>query len=55
MKISERLMSKYKIIATPIVHEDFFGVRVTPNIFTTLKRLDRFCSAIESMIKTDLS
>ena len=55
MKISERLMSKYKIIATPIVHEDFFGVRVTPNIFTTLKQLDRFCSAIESMIKTDLS
>jgi selenocysteine lyase/cysteine desulfurase len=50
-KIVEHLMSKYKIISTATVHEEFSGVRITPNIFTTLGELDRFCAAIESMVR----
>ncbi len=51
VKSTEYLMAKHKIIATPIVHEEFSGIRITPNIFTTLRELDRFCSAIESIVK----
>jgi selenocysteine lyase/cysteine desulfurase len=54
-KITEHLMSKYKIIATPIIHDESPGIRITPNIFTTLRELDRFCGAIESMLKKGLS
>lgn len=50
-KVTEHLMTKHKIIATPIVHPEFAGIRITPNIFTTLGELDRFCGAIESMVK----
>ncbi len=38
-------MSKYKIFTTPIGHEQFRGVRVTPNVATTLPELDRFAQA----------
>ncbi len=51
IKITEHLMAKHKIIATPIVHEEFSGIRITPNIFTRLSELDRFCGVIEGMVK----
>jgi selenocysteine lyase/cysteine desulfurase len=54
-QITRHLMEKYKIIATPIVHDDFSGVRITPNIFTSLGELDRFCDAIETIVKKGLA
>ncbi len=43
-KIGSYLMSKHKIFTTPIVHEEFTGIRITPNVYTTLWELDRFCA-----------
>ncbi len=48
------LMSKHKIFTTPIVHEEFTGVRITPNVYTTLWELDRFCDVIENIAKKGL-
>lgn len=53
-KITEYLMARHKIIATPIVHDEFSGIRITPNIFTTIAELDRFCKVIEKMTKKHL-
>jgi len=53
-KITDHLLAKHKIIATPIIHDEFAGIRITPNIFTTLGELDRFCGVIESMVKNGL-
>ncbi len=53
--ITQHLMAKHKIIATPIIHDEFTGVRITPNIFTSLGELDRFCAVIENMVKKGLS
>jgi selenocysteine lyase/cysteine desulfurase len=50
-RVTEHLMEKHKIIVTPIVHDEFSGIRITPNIFTKLHELDRFCSIIEAMLK----
>ena len=55
VKITRLLMEKYKIIATPIVHDDFSGIRITPNIFTSLGELDRFGDAIEAILKKGLT
>lgn len=43
VKIGSYLMSKHKIFTTPIVHPEFTGIRITPNVYTMLWELDRFC------------
>jgi selenocysteine lyase/cysteine desulfurase len=48
------LMSKHKIFTTPIVHEEFTGVRITPNVYTTLWELDRFTGVVENIARKGL-
>ena len=45
------LMSKHKIFTTPIVHNEFSGIRITPNVYTTLWELDRFSDIVESVAR----
>jgi selenocysteine lyase/cysteine desulfurase len=40
------LMTKYKILTTPIVWEKVDGIRVTPSVYTTLAELDLFVKAV---------
>jgi selenocysteine lyase/cysteine desulfurase len=37
-------------MTTPIEHKDFDGIRITPNIYTTRKEIDVFCSAVERLV-----
>jgi isopenicillin-N epimerase len=53
-KISNYLWNKHRIIVTPIKHAEFQGIRVTPNVYTTLEEIDRFCEAMEKIIKNGL-
>ena len=39
-KVVERLWERWRIIATPIVHAEYEGARVTPNVYTTLEEID---------------
>jgi isopenicillin-N epimerase len=48
------LFDQHKIFATPIVHQEFQGVRITPNLYTTLPELDQFCHVMESIAKNGL-
>jgi len=48
------LMAKHHIFTTPIVHDEFTGIRITPNVYTTLWELDRFCDVVESVAKNGL-
>jgi selenocysteine lyase/cysteine desulfurase len=47
-------MSRHKIYATPIVHEEFKGVRITPSVYTTLEELDRFSEAMRTVARKGL-
>jgi len=47
--ISSYLFSAHKIYVTPIVHEEFKGLRITPSVYTTLKELDKFCEVMSSI------
>jgi selenocysteine lyase/cysteine desulfurase len=40
--LAKYLFDKHHIFTVPIVHEEFQGIRVTPNVYTTLSELDRF-------------
>jgi len=48
------LWTRHRIIAVPIKHDEFEGVRVSPNLFTTLEELDRFGDAMEEVIRQGL-
>ena len=48
------LMSKHKIFTTPIVHQEFTGIRITPNVYTTLWELDRFCNVVADVARKGL-
>ena len=50
-RVTEYLMQRHRIIATPVVHPEFSGVRITPNIFTSIAQLDKFCGAIEDFLR----
>jgi selenocysteine lyase/cysteine desulfurase len=52
--IGSHLMSKHKIFTTPIVHDEFKGLRITPNVYTTIDELNRFCAVMESVAKKGL-
>lgn len=52
--LGSHLMSKHKIFTTPIVHEEFTGVRITPNVYTTLWELDRFCDVVSDIARKGL-
>ena len=52
--LSSHLWDAYKIIVTPIKHDEFTGIRVTPNVFTTLRELDLFCEAMENVAKNGI-
>lgn len=52
--LCEYLMTRHKIYATPIVHEEFEGVRVTPSVYTTLEELDRFCEVMTTVARKGL-
>jgi selenocysteine lyase/cysteine desulfurase len=54
VKLGGFLMSKHKIFTTPIVHEEFTGIRITPNVYTTLWELDRFCSVVADVARKGL-
>ena len=52
--LCEYLFRRHKIFATPIVHEEFKGVRITPSVYTTLKELDRFSEVMSSVARKGL-
>ena len=53
-EIGSYLFSKHKIFTTPIVHDEFTGIRITPNVYTTLWELDRFCEIVERIARKGL-
>lgn len=51
-KLAEYLMEKHKIMVVPIVRgTQYSGLRVTPNVYTTLEEVDTFAETMESIIR----
>ena len=46
-QVIERLWADWRIIATPIVHAEYEGARITPNVYTTIEEVETFASAME--------
>ena len=54
-KIAAYLWEKKRIIVTPIGHPACNGLRVTPNVYTTLDEVDTFVAAMEGVLKHGLA
>jgi selenocysteine lyase/cysteine desulfurase len=50
-KLQAWLWEKNRIMTTPIVHAEFNGLRITPNVYTTPDDIDVFCGRVESALK----
>jgi isopenicillin-N epimerase len=51
----EFLWSKYRIITAAIKRQDYRGLRITPNVYTTLEEIDAFSGAVEDLLKNGSS
>jgi len=45
-KLAGWMMEKHHIVVTPIVHPEFDGLRVTPNVYTTVAETDLFAEKL---------
>jgi len=45
--VGSYLFGTHRIFTTPIIHEEFKGIRITPNVYITLGELDRFADLME--------
>jgi selenocysteine lyase/cysteine desulfurase len=53
-KLREWLLHKHRIVTTPIVHEEFAGLRVTPSVYTTIEEVDRFAETLLAGVKNGI-
>jgi isopenicillin-N epimerase len=52
--LQQYLFNTHRIFVTPIVHDEFKGLRITPSVYTTFEEIDRFAEAMESVAKRGL-
>jgi selenocysteine lyase/cysteine desulfurase len=50
-KVTAYLWNRHRIIVTAIKHPEFQGLRITPNLYTTLNEIDTFVDAIGDVLK----
>ena len=45
-KLGPWLMANHRIVNTPISHKEFNGLRITPNVYTTIDEIDTFAEKV---------
>ena len=54
-KLGTWLLDKHRVVTTPIVHAEFSGIRITPNVYTTTDEVDIFADLVLSAIKRGIA
>ncbi|HEX7123774.1 MAG TPA: aminotransferase class V-fold PLP-dependent enzyme [Gemmatimonadaceae bacterium] len=54
-KLRDWLWGKHRIMTTPIMHEEFNGLRITPSIYTTPDEIDLFVDRVRYAIARGLT
>jgi len=49
--IYNTLFKKHKLLTTTMYHDEFVGIRVSPNVYNSLDDMDRLVEAVEEMTK----
>jgi hypothetical protein len=48
-------LNKHHIVNTPIDHKEFTGLRITPNVYTTIDEIDIFGDKMIEAIKKGIA
>lgn len=54
-KLYSWLRSRWQIVTTPIVHDEFTGLRITPNVYTMAREADLFVEAVTAAIRKGIA
>ncbi len=54
-KLVTWLLSRHHVVTTPINHAEFSGLRITPNVYTTLDEIDTFGDLMIQAVKRGIS
>jgi selenocysteine lyase/cysteine desulfurase len=54
-KLGGWLLSKHNIVTTPMVTDEFQGMRITPNVYTTVDEVDLFADRVKEAIKSGIA
>jgi isopenicillin-N epimerase len=54
-KLGGWLLSQHRIVTTPMVTDEFQGMRITPNVYTTVDEVDLFADRVTKAIKQGLA
>ena len=54
-KLGGWLLDKHHIVTTPMVTDEFQGIRITPSIYTTLDEVDLFADRVSRAIRTGMA
>ena len=49
------LLSQHRIVTTPMVTDEFHGMRITPNVYTTVDEVDLFADRVTKAIRQGLA
>jgi selenocysteine lyase/cysteine desulfurase len=54
-KLAGWMFDKHRIVVTPIVHPEFDGLRITPNVYTTPDEIDLFSDRMVEAVRKGLA
>jgi isopenicillin-N epimerase len=49
------LLDKHRIVTTPILHPEFHGLRITPNVYTTPDQIDLFAETVLAAVRKGIA
>ena len=54
-KLGGWLLDKHKIVTTPMVTDEFNGMRITPNVYNTVDEVDLFADRVTKAIRQGIA
>ena len=54
-KLGQWLLANHRIVNTPIQHDEFTGLRITPNVYTTVDEIDTFADKMTHAIRKGIA
>jgi selenocysteine lyase/cysteine desulfurase len=54
-KLGSWLLTKHNIVTTPLVNDEFNGMRITPNVYTTIDEVDLFADRVIRALKEGIA
>jgi len=53
-KLANWLFDKHRIFVVAIIHNEFKGLRISPNVYTRISEIDFFSEIMEKVAKGDI-